>query len=231
MSREDGVKDAIEIPTLGKPAVGKKKKGVNRGAPKRGARSSVANAPMHASRENANADIEEDGFAINESDRAAMLRDITLQSKLPDPPKVPGVHWFWMTTAKGANPSIQWYSRIGYRIVRADDKRLKGWMDAAWAGRGGDYDGCVAVEEMILMWCPTEVYHQIMRVVHHDRPMEEGERLKESRRSIIDQTGEDREGRTLVREEGDDLTKLDRFNAGRVPGSKAVRVGSKNQFE
>lgn len=219
MARDKGVKSGTKATdVLGDD--------VSRGIPERGSRAMASREENRESRENADADRHDDGLELSPQDRAQMLRDEALGSSLPDPPKIAGVHWFWATTMKSAKPPLSWYIKLGYRVVRSDDKRLQGWIDTTRTRSGGEYDGCVSINEMILMWCTTDVYHQIMRVIHHDRPMEEGTRLKETHEAIAHEMGTDRTGKQLVTQEGDDISLLDRPR-----GLNHVAPGSKKQFE
>lgn len=221
-TRDEGV--TIKPQAEDGPAEQPKAKKTNRGHPSRGQRVAPQRSAARANREFSDASRQDDGFSISSEDRAAMLRNAALQGTLPDPPKIPGVHWFWGTTNKDAKPPLKWYLTLGYKIVRSEDPRLKGWADSTRTGHGGEFDGCVCVNEMVLLWCPQSVYLEIMRVVHHDRPLEEGERLREKRTEIADEIGRDSRGKQLVTNEGDDLALLDRQNA-------KVKPGTARQFE
>ncbi|WP_337892722.1 hypothetical protein, partial [Mesomycoplasma ovipneumoniae] len=63
---------------------------------------------------------------------------------------------------------------------------------------GGEFDGCVACNEMILFKIPEELYQEIMLINHHEKPLEEESML----RATAGKDERDSGGRKLVETEG-----------------------------
>lgn len=184
-------------PPRGDAADGAPKK-TNRTTPAAGkSRAHPSRSGSRRSRESADVDRESEGLTVDAKMREALLRDEALQHKLPNPPKRTGWHYFWASTQNSYNP-ISWYKQLGYRVVNVSE--MEQWADASRRGTGGEYDGAVCINEMVLMKIDEKSYQQIMRVIHHDKPNEEGKRLRESIDGVKDEVGTDGAGASLVTE-------------------------------
>lgn len=159
------------------------KKTGNRVAPE-SRREPLQTDETRASRAQADAERVDEGFEMSQDEREQMLRDNALQSRLPDPPKRPGVHWFWGSLNNTAN-SIMWYMRLGYRPVKFEE--LAGWAEANMRGKSGDYAGCICVEEMLLLAGDEKAYQRYMHIVHHEKPMQEQMGVKDQFRRTQDE--------------------------------------------
>lgn len=109
---------------------------------------------------------------ISDDERLEMFRQSMFQSALPDLPKKPGFHRCWLTTTNPRDPIVR-REQIGYRLVRASD--LPGWQHTAVLG--GQYDGCVMVNEMIAAEIPTRLWERFMANNHHEEPLYSEESL------------------------------------------------------
>ena len=145
-------------------------------------------------------DQRDEALPQNKLDVEALLREEALANALPNPPKLPGWHQCWLSTTNTYTP-IQQYVRLGYVPVKPEEHAEWQYLKQHGAGHGGDTVTC---NEMVLYKIPEEAYQQIMRVVHHDRPLEEERRMRANIEQL--KTGDDfrdSDGKPLVREEGD----------------------------
>lgn len=145
-------------------------------------------------------DAREDALPASSEELESLLRTDALSNALPKPPDLPGFHQIWLSTTNTYTP-IQHYVRLGYVPVRPEEHPQWSYLKQHSAQHGGDGIAC---NEMVLYKVPMDVYQRIMKVLHHERPNEESERL----RANIDQmkAGDDfrdSEGNALVQEEGD----------------------------
>jgi hypothetical protein len=140
------------------------------------------------SREQADAGRVDDGMELSQEERDQMLRDDAMQNMLPNPPKRPGVHYFWAAMALQGGASIAWYQRLGYRPVKYEE--MRGWADANMRSASGEYAGCITVNEMLLMQCSESDYQRYMRIVHHEKPNEEAGRVKDMIEAMKADVGE-----------------------------------------
>ena len=150
-----------------------------------------------SSRDSADAErIEKDGTALTTAERRQMLREEMNQEILPTPPKVAGWHFCWLSTTNAADP-IYKRIRLGYLPVKAVD--LPGFSTQHQVN-GGEFDGCIACNEMLLFKLPEELYQEIMLINHHEKPLEEEAMIRDN--ATNDER--DSDGRPLVRSEGFD---------------------------
>lgn len=103
---------------------------------------------------------------ITDDERVEMLRQSMFQSSLPDLPKEPGKHRCWLTTQNPRDPVIR-REQLGYRLLRNSD--LPGWEFACV--KGGQYDGCIMINEMIAAEIPTRLWERYMATNHHEEPL------------------------------------------------------------
>lgn len=135
-----------------------------------------------------------DGTALSIQERRQMLRQQMVQEILPTPPDVDGWHFCWLSTTNNADPIFK-RVRMGYEPVKASE--LPGFATQHQIN-GGEFDGCVACNEMILFKIPEELYQEIMLINHHERPLEE-ERMIQANAGKDEQ---DSRGKKLVETEG-----------------------------
>lgn len=134
--------------------------------------------------------IHEDGTALTLEQRKAILRDNYTNDILP---KIihgqPDMHYCWLSTTNQTDPIYQ-RLRMGYELVKAEEL-----PDMATQHRidSGEFEGCISVREMILSKIHVELYRELMLINHHERPLQEEERME--RKAILQM--EDSEGNQL----------------------------------
>lgn len=103
---------------------------------------------------------------VTDDERVEMLRQSMFQSSLPDLPKEPGKHRCWLTT-QNPRDSIVRREQLGYSLIKAS--ALPGWEFACQ--KGGQYDGCIMINEMIAAEIPTRLWERYMANNHHEEPL------------------------------------------------------------
>lgn len=135
------------------------------------ARASAALVKARGSRTQEDRDQTEDR-ELSDAERVDMLKRSLFQSNLPDLPKKPGYHRIWLTTTNPRDP-IHGRIRLGYRLLKSDD--IPEFQDLAT--KGGNYDGCIMVNEMIAAEIKIHLYEAFMRECHFDSPMQQEEAI------------------------------------------------------
>lgn len=138
-----------------------------------------------------------DGTALNMEERRRMARSEWTQEVLPSPPKVPGWHYCWLSTTNAADPIYKRVQR-GYEPVKVSE--IPGF--AQYSVQQGEFEGCVACNEMVLFKIPEEVYQDIMSFFHYEKPMEDEQMLRNNATDAVN--GQDSNGRELGHVEGFD---------------------------
>src|SRR5574343_1046728 len=152
---------------------------------------------VRGSRESADVDrVQQDGTALSAAERRRMLRQEWVQEVLPTPPKLQGFHCCWLSTTNSTDPV---YKRIqrGYVPVKASEVPGFGGQ---YTVSGGEFDGCVACNEMLLFKIPEQLYNDLMTIYHHEMPMEQEAAIREN---VSARDEEDSNGRRLSQVEGD----------------------------
>ena len=155
-------------------------------------------ADVRGSREAADsARQNQDGSALSAEERRRMLRQDWVQEVLPTPPDSAEWHYCWLSTTNSTDPV---YKRIqrGYVPVKAVE--IPGQFGGQYTVQGGEFDGCVACNEMLLFKIPAQLYQDLMTIYHNDIPNEQEESIYERVNSIQQQDGS---GRNLVEVESD----------------------------
>lgn len=156
-----------------------------------------AGVASRGSRDNADADrVQQDGMALSASERRRMLREEWVQTVLPTPPEIPGFHLCWVSTTNSTDP-IHKRIQLGYQPVKASE--VPGFDQ--YIVKEGQFDGCIACNEMLLFKVPLQVYQDIMTIYHHDIPLEQEQAIKERIRANMSDV--DSNGRQLGEMEGD----------------------------
>lgn len=140
--------------------------------------------------------VKQDGSALSAEERRRLLRNEWVQEVLPKPPEKEGWHRCWLSTTNSTDPI---YKRIqrGYSPVKASEVPGFG---AQFMAVGGEYDGCVSCNEMLLFQIPVQLYQDLMTIYHHDMPIEQEASIRES---VSRRDEEDSNGRSLAQVEGD----------------------------
>jgi hypothetical protein len=128
--------------------------------------------PARAGREGDERSNTEDRRVIDPV-RLEAFRQSFAAEKLPRIPDIPGYHVCWLTTTNNADPihrRLSW----GYELINKDEVPGLERMQV----KGGEFDGCVAVAEMIAAKIPLELYEVYMTEVHHTQPLQEEAKLR-----------------------------------------------------
>ena len=164
----------------------------------------------HKSLDALRSDGRDEALPESREDIESLLRTEALANALPTPPKLDGWHQAWLSTTNTYTP-IQQFQRLGYVPVKPEEHPEWQYLKQHGAQHGGDVITC---NEMILYKVPEDAYQQIMRVLHHDRPNEEEERLRANVEQMKDSPDfVDRDGKALIQEEGDGFRKERRVRA------------------
>lgn len=153
-------------------------------------------ASVRGSRDNADGDrVQQDGSTLSASQRRRLLRQEWVQEVLPTPPGIPGYHLCWVSTANSTDP-VHKRMQLGYQPVKITE--VPGFEQ--YKIDAGQFEGCVACNEMLLFKIPMEVYQDLMMIYHHDMPLEQEQAIYDK----VTQTSEvDSNGRRLSSVEGD----------------------------
>jgi len=158
-----------------------------------------------APRDSADTDrVQNDGTTLTAEQRRRLLRQDWIQTILPQLPDMPGFHMCWVSTTNSTDP-VHKRVQMGYTPVKASE--LPGF-DQYKIADGGQFDGCIACNEMLLFKIPTHVYQDLMAIFHHDMPLEQEQGIRDR---VYGNQEVDSNGRRLGEVEGD-------FNSlGRAP--------------
>jgi len=155
-----------------------------------------ADQTAHVSRDTADAERLQDGAALSAEERRRLLRQDWVQEVLPSPPLIPGFHCCWLSTTNSTDPV---YKRIqrGYVPVKASEVPGFG---SQYTASGGEFDGCILCNEMLLFKIPEQLYQDLMMIYHHDLPLEQEAAIREN---VHGKQEQDSDGRQIGIVEGD----------------------------
>ena len=122
--------------------------------------------------------------------KLALLRDGILNDILPEIKSGDkNMHYCWLSTTNQTD-AIHRRLRLGYELVRADElPEFRG----DYRVNSGQFEGCIAVNEMILAKIHKRLYQELMLISHHEKPMSEEENIKNNAVKPV----QDREGKAL----------------------------------
>lgn len=143
---------------------------------------------------------QKDGTALTLEERRRLMRSEWNQEVLPTPPKVAGWHYCWLSTSNSSDP-IHKRMQKGYEPVKASE--LPGFS-SQYTMTSGEFDGCIACNEMLLFRIPEELYQDLMLYFHYELPNSEEEMLRNNAREAV--SGQDSNGRDLGEVEGFDTS-------------------------
>lgn len=152
--------------------------------------------PVRGDRDEADASrTQKDGTVMTTEERRRLLRSEWNQEVLPTPPANPGWHYCWLSTTNSADPI---YKRMqkGYEPVKASE--IPGFNQ--FKADAGEFEGCIACNEMILFKLPEELYQDYMSYLHYELPNEEEELLRANATAAVN--GQDSSKRDLGEIEG-----------------------------
>jgi hypothetical protein len=140
---------------------------------------------------------------ISAQERRKMFSDEWTQSALPKLPEMPGWHLCWLSTTNSYD-SIDKRIRLGYVPVKTEE--IPGFEN--FRVKAGEHAGFIACNEMLLFKIPMEIYQDIMLHMHHEKPMEESEKIRVQLENL--QGARDSSGRSLGRVEGEGFGEIER---------------------
>ena len=157
---------------------------------------------VHGDRSDADASREmTDGTALSMDERRQLMRSEWVQDILPTPPVVPGWHFCWLSTTNSTDPIYRRMQK-GYEPVKVSE--IPGFRQ--YRITEGEFEGCIACNEMLLFKLPEELYQEAMRYFHYELPQAEEEMIQANAEKIANDI--DKNGRKLVELEGfDDLVR------------------------
>ena len=123
---------------------------------------------IRADREESAREITEDR-ELSDSVRLEMIRG-TGQVILPNLPTIPGYHTCYLSTTNNADP-IHRRMQLGYTPIKASD--IPGFEYSGL--KAGEFEGCIAVNEMIAFKIRTDLYQKYMKELHYHAPNREEE--------------------------------------------------------
>lgn len=139
----------------------------------------------------------QDGTALTAAERIRSLRSEMGQEILPTPPAVEGWHFCWLSTTNSVDPIHIRMNRYGYEPVKASE--IRGFDN--YKITGGEFEGCIACNEMILFKVPEEIYQTLMLINHHEKPLENEQGINST---LAQAAAKDSQGRSLASVEGFD---------------------------
>lgn len=116
--------------------------------------------------------VTNDGTRLEE--KLAILRDVN--TKLPQPPEIPGFHLCWLTTTNQSDP-LEHRFRLGYELVKPSE--LPSFALPTQQSSEVSFDR-ITVNEMVLAKIKTDQWLAYMKHLHHDLPLEQAQNLKNS---------------------------------------------------
>lgn len=156
-----------------------------------------AGVSVRGSRDGADFDrVQNDGSSMSAEQRRRALRQDWVQEILPSPPDLPGFHTCWLSTTNSTDPI---YKRVqkGYVPVKASEVPGFGTQ---YLAQGGEFDGCISCNEMLLFKIDKVVWNDLMTIFHHDMPLEQEAAIRER---VEANQERDSNGRALGSVEGD----------------------------
>jgi len=140
---------------------------------------------------------------MSAQERRKMFSDEWTQSALPKLPEMPGWHLCWLSTTNSYD-SIDKRIRLGYVPVKTEE--IPGFEN--FRVKAGEHAGFIACNEMLLFKIPMDVYQDIMLHMHHEKPMEESEKIRVQLENL--QGARDSSGRSLGQVEGEGFGEIER---------------------
>lgn len=140
---------------------------------------------------------QQDGTALSREERRRQLRTEWAQEVLPTPPAMDGWHFCWLSTTNSADPI---YKRIQKGYIPVKVSEIPGWVQ--YKVEQGEFEGCVACNEMLLFKIEEELYQDAMSYFHYELPNSEEEMLRANVTEAVN--GQDSNGRELGNVEGFD---------------------------
>ena len=154
-----------------------------------------AGSEVRGSRDASDVERTQDGGVLSPEERRRLLRQEHIQEVLPTPPKLPGMHCCWLSTTNSTDPIYKRVQR-GYLPVKAAEVPGYGGQ---FTVMGGEFDGCIRCNEMLLFKISDQTYQDLMMIFHHDMPLEQEATIRDK---LEGNQEYDSSGRPLAQTEG-----------------------------
>lgn len=142
--------------------------------------------------------VQQDGGMLSAEERRRLLRQESVQEILPTPPTIEGFHCCWLSTTNSTDPIYKRMQR-GYIPVKASEVPGFGGQFVAV---GGDFDGCIVCNEMLLFKIDRQTYVDLMNIFHYDMPKEQEASIREKIDSMREHLGSGEEATSVEAVEG-----------------------------
>lgn len=121
-------------------------------------------------------------------ERLEAFRDKWANNALPDIPKeaIPGMHLCWLSTTNQYD-SIDKRMALGYEPVKVAE--LGRGFENLGKMSSGKFEGCVSCNEMVLFKIPEDIYQEVMKMLHHEDPLEHQRNITAQVRSAAANAG------------------------------------------
>jgi hypothetical protein len=139
---------------------------------------------------NAVRDREDRDSAYEIEKKLAILRDGMENDILPTIKNGdPNMHYMWLSTTNQTD-AIHKRLRLGYELVHFSELPE---FQGDFRVNTGQFEGCIAVNEMILAKIHKRLYQEIMLINHHEKPEREEQNIQNNAVKPV----EDRKGKQL----------------------------------
>ena len=136
---------------------------------------------------------------VTDDDRLEMFRQQLFNDALPDLPNIPGFHVCWLTTQNPRDP-IHRRMQLGYQPVKPEEAAGLEYASV----KTGEWQGFIAVNEMLAFKLPLNLYKAFMEEAHHNAPARDQSKLTDTADFLRQQA----EAKGAKLEEGDGLSDL-----------------------
>ncbi len=116
---------------------------------------------------------------LSKSDRIARFRTEMYNNVLPTLPDIPGFHVCWLSTTNSSD-SVQRRESQGYERIRPDE--MPGFEHITL--NSGPSAGYIGLNEMVAAKLPLDMWEEYMHISHHERPLDQEEKLRDTVRFI-----------------------------------------------
>ena len=137
---------------------------------------------------------QDDGGTLSASERRQQLRQEWVHEVLPKAPEIPGMHTVWLSTTNSTDPI---YKRIQLGYMPVMQAEIPEFGMGQFTVGSGEFQGCVACNEMLLFKVPLERYNDSMAIYHHDMPLESEQQIYERVKGHSAKDSDDRELTTV----------------------------------
>ena len=128
---------------------------------------------------------------LTDDERIEAFRSNGMSSPLADIPEIPGYHLIWLSTTHPKDPIHRRIRDRGYKPVKPEE--LPGGSYETMTG--GEFNGVICENEMILFKIPLHLHQAYMAIAHHERPAEQEvsirDQVRQTAHAFSQQAGKD----------------------------------------